>query len=76
MYQAITVKFLPATNTKGARYKARCAAGSITVSMDYALDPAPNAVRACKALQKDLGWADRGFVGGVNFNGEHVFVMI
>jgi len=33
--QAITVKFLPATNTKPSRYKAIAQAGSVTISNDY-----------------------------------------
>lgn len=35
--QAITTKFLPATNYKGSRIKAECDRGSITVSYPYEL---------------------------------------
>lgn len=33
--QAITTKYLPATNTKGARIKASCEAGSVTISYPH-----------------------------------------
>jgi hypothetical protein len=54
--QAIQVKFLAPTNTRGSRYKATCAAGSLTLSSDHALNPSDNARKAAEALRDKLGW--------------------
>lgn len=54
--QAITVKYLGPTNTKGARYKAICAAGAVTVAYDYSLNTQGNVKQAIKALCAKLGW--------------------
>ena len=35
--QSIQTKFLPATESKGSRIKAKCARGSITIPLDYGL---------------------------------------
>ncbi len=76
--QAITVRFLGPTNTLGSRYKASCAAGSITLSSDYALNPEQNAARAAVALCKRLGWTKDYYgdliCGGLE-DGSYVFVM-
>lgn len=55
--QAITTKFLSATNHKGARVKATCQAGSLTVSWDHALNMDENYDAAARALATKLGWA-------------------
>lgn len=54
--QAITIKYLPATNTKGSRYKATAAAGSITLGYDHGLDSEGNVRAVVTALVKKLGW--------------------
>ena len=56
MYQAITTKYLSATNHRGERVKATAQAGSITVSWDYELNTEANHVRAAKALSDKMGW--------------------
>lgn len=71
--QAITVKYLAPTNTKGPRYKARCAAGTIIVNgsdkyTDY------NYRKAAKELCKKLNW-DCDMVGGTAYDGTEVFVL-
>lgn len=77
--QAIQTKFLGPTNHRGARIKAVCDAGSITVAWDYQWGIEENHVRAAMALAAKLEW----FVGdyGVLHNGTlpdgsfcHVFV--
>ena len=35
--QSIQTKYLPATDSKGSRIKAKCARGSITIPLDYGL---------------------------------------
>lgn len=55
--QAIQVKYLSATNTKGSRWKASCYSGSTTVPYNYALDEEGNAMEAGYALLAKLGWS-------------------
>jgi hypothetical protein len=54
--QAIQTKFFGPTNTRGARYKATCEAGSLTLPMDYAINSEDNHVRVASALIAKLGW--------------------
>jgi hypothetical protein len=72
--QAITVKFLGPTNHRGARYRAKCDAGSVTVPQDYALNPYENALEAVRALLGKLEWGGK-WVGG-SLGGEWVFVCV
>jgi hypothetical protein len=61
--QAITVKFLASTCTKGTRYKATAAADSVTLSADYALTPEQNAKLAAQALIAKLSWPGKWAIG-------------
>ena len=54
--QAIITKYLPATETKGSRFKATAEAGSVVVPYDHALDTEGNHIAAAKALCKKMGW--------------------
>lgn len=88
--QAIITKYLGATNTKGARVKASCQRGSITVSWDHAETSEKNHVLAacalvCKFGQEDLvqygtqpagsnPWL-RPFVSGVLLDGSWAHVF-
>ena len=63
MRQAITTKFIGPTNARGARVKAVCEAGSITVNWDYAIGQDGNHDAAAKALAVKLGW-DGAWFGG------------
>ena len=54
--QAIQVKYISATNTKGSRTKAFCYSGSITVPYNYSLDEEDRAMEAGYALIEKLGW--------------------
>ena len=47
---AIVTKYLGPTNTRGARVKATCDAGSVTVAWDYALNEEDNHNAAARAL--------------------------
>jgi hypothetical protein len=73
MRQAITVKFHGPTNTDGARWTARAAAGSRTVGQDYAMGSAANAEAAALALCAKMGWQCE-LIGGQAHDGSYVFV--
>ena len=79
--QAIQTKYLYPTNTRGARIKATCAAGSITIGYPYELyELSGQAVhrKAAEALVSKLGWVDPhygGLLGGQLANGDYAFVF-
>jgi hypothetical protein len=54
--QAITTKYLPATNFRGSRIKATAQAGSVTVPWDDALGVEANHRQAACALMAKFGW--------------------
>ena len=57
--QTITTKYIGPTNHRGARIKASCPAGSITLPFSYSdRDGGHNATFI--ALVKKLGWQDHG----------------
>jgi hypothetical protein len=60
--QAITTKYLGPTNHKGARIKATCQAGSVTIGFPYADD---DHAHACAALLAKLGWTGHWVSGGL-----------
>ena len=77
---AITVKYLPATNTKGARVKASTGGKrgglrrSVTIGYHSEVDPFQ---AAAIALIKKLDWQDKGdwFCGHLDCSNDvHVFV--
>src|SRR5262250_1307976 len=67
--QAITTKYLPATNTRGGRIKATAQAGSITIEWDHRLNLERNHAAAAKALARKLGWTGRWMGGGLPGSG-------
>lgn len=54
--QAIIVKYLGPTDTKGTRIKATCAAGSVTHSRDYSMEVSQQSKLVVEALLDKLGW--------------------
>ncbi len=74
MRQAIQTRFLGPTNSRGARVRATCEAGSVTVAWDHALHIGENHVAAAKALAAKLEW-DGNWQGGSISDG-YCFVMI
>lgn len=74
MYQAIEVKFLPVTNHRGARYKARCQARSVTVTKEYGLKDLDEANRAFTTLVNLMGWGGTWHAGQL-YNGNFVYVL-
>lgn len=75
MTQAISTKFLHASATRGARVKASCWAGEITVPFDHSKSGAAAYAVAAQALVEKLGWAGTYVAGGFA-NGDYVFVNI
>lgn len=74
--KAITVKYLGATNTKGARMKASDEDGNtVTIGRHYDLDIPADAKRAALALVAKMEWKVPPLVGGSTKDG-HVFVMV
>jgi hypothetical protein len=73
MLQAITTKYIGPTNHRGSRIKATCAARSLTVSYDDAMNSTDNHKLAAYKLAETMGWrAD--YRGGVLPDGGYCFV--
>ena len=72
--QAIEIKLLPPTNTKDYRYKATCAAGTITVERDYETSDYHQVVSVVAQLQCKLDWSYPFEVGHLK-NGNYVAVL-
>jgi len=71
--QAITTKYLGATNTLGSRIKATSESGeSLTISYDYSVDNSH--IPAIKALKDKLGWDGKMVVGGTKDGYVAVFI--
>lgn len=74
MTQAIVTRFLPPTNTKGARVKATAKGGSVTLAWDHERDEYGNHTRAVFALVHRLEWNRRQrYASGVLPNGDMVW---
>tara|TARA_R110000787_G_scaffold205422_1_gene315821 strand:- start:226 stop:486 length:261 start_codon:yes stop_codon:yes gene_type:complete len=73
----ITTKFLGPTTYRGARVKAACQAGTVTLSWDYALNQDGNHCTAAIALSKKVDWYKScpNMIGGWTDTG-CVFVFI
>lgn len=61
--QAIETKYLGITDGRGSRIKARCGAGSVTLSYNHGFSNVENHDAAALALVKKLGW-DEGLYPG------------
>jgi hypothetical protein len=76
--QAIHVKYISATNTKGSRIKATASAGSLTISYPHELSGQAVYRKAAEALVKKLGWNASyysGLSGGCLPDGSYCFVF-
>lgn len=62
--QAILTKHLGPTDFRGARVKAWCEAGEITLSWDHALNVDENHTAAAIVLRDSVGWNDRTMYRG------------
>jgi hypothetical protein len=63
--QAIITKYFGPSNVRGARVKAMCDAGSITLSWDHSLDVEKNHHTAALKLCAKLGWEGKLASGGM-----------
>ena len=72
--QAITTKFIPATNTRGSRIKATAAAGSITLHRDFSLSIEDNHAKAAKTLAWKMNWKGDWHMGGLPNEAGYCFV--
>lgn len=77
MRQAISTKFLGPTNSRGARIKATCDAGSKVVKWDYSLNTKQNHEMAAHDLALSLGWLkDSALIGGSLPGAGYAFVLV
>lgn len=74
--QAIETKFFGPTNFKGSRIKAECAAGSVTVGYDHALNLEENHIAAAKALVAKLDWSMKEIHTGCLKSANYCHVLI
>ncbi len=72
--QAIVTKYLGPTNVRGSRIKAKCQAGSVTLSWEYGLNSMNNHLAAAKALATKLGWNYGEWIGAGLPDGSCVYV--
>jgi hypothetical protein len=56
MTQAIITKYISPTATKGARVKANCEAGSVTVAWNHSMTVNENHIWVLSRLVRKLGW--------------------
>lgn len=70
--QAIVTKFLPPTNSRGARIKATAERGSVTVPWDHAQGIPENHRIAAMAALVRWGWSGR-WIGGALPSGGYAF---
>ena len=77
--QSITVQYLPATNHRPTRLKAKCAGGSITVPLDYSIDDRDYLVERTVALAliAKMEWGQQVRITGVgrDYRGDVVFTL-
>jgi hypothetical protein len=75
---AIQTRYFGPTNTRGARIKATCETGSITISYPHELSGMACHALAANALVNKLGWTDSHYgelLGGQLKNNDYVFVF-
>lgn len=73
--QAISTRFIGASNIRGSRVKARAAAGSITLNWDHSLNIEQNHAAAAEAFATKYNWNGNWYQGGLFDNG-YVFVCV
>jgi hypothetical protein len=74
--QAIVTKYLPSTDTKGARIKATAEAGSVTISYPHELSGQAVHRAAAQALADKFNWPCKYLGAALPNNGGHVFVPV
>jgi hypothetical protein len=74
--QAIETKYFGPTNVKGSRIKAECAAGSVTIGYDHAINLEENHIAAARHLIAKLGWDALDLATGCLKSGNYCHVLI
>ena len=74
MEQAIIIKVLGATNTKGTRIKASTKYSSVTMSFDYSAGNEQRIIKAVDELMNKLGRSGEYIIGYLP-NGDYVAVF-
>ena len=74
MKQAIMIKFLGATNTKGTRLKVTSNCGSIIVPLEYGAGHEQRIRKAVDALLNKLDWSGEYIIGQLP-SGDYVAVF-
>ena len=74
--QAIVTKYLAPTCCTGARIKATCDAGSVTIPYPYEFSGAKTHAVAVHALLGKLQWSGEWIAGGMPDGKGYVFVCI
>ena len=74
MKQAIIIKILGSTNTKGTRIKASVKSSSVTVPLDYSAGHEQRIRKAVDALLNKLDWSGEYIIGCLP-NGDYVAVF-
>lgn len=75
--QAIETKILGSTTFRGARIKARAAAGSVTIYYDHGLSSEANHKAAARALASKFDWKHAGMMQGASASSDgYVFILI
>jgi hypothetical protein len=75
LLQAIVTKYIPPTNTRDARVKATCAAGSHTIDWNDNLDIDTNHQIAAYAIRAKFNWNNQ-LIGGTLRDGQRVWTQI
>lgn len=75
-HQAITTKYLAATDRRGSRIKATARAGTVIVPYDSGLSSTRNHAEAAKALAVKLKWPGAWLAGGLPGGMGNVFVLL
>ena len=76
--QSIQTRYISATNTRGSRIKAWCAAGSVTIPYPHEFTGQAVHRKAAEALATKLNWTDPTYgplLGGTLPNGDYCFVF-
>ena len=78
--QAIQTRYMTPTNTKGARIKAQCDAGTLYVAWDHGLSVEQNHQVAAQELIRKLDWTQEAgykgdWVGGCLPDGSYAFCL-
>lgn len=73
-YQAITTRYVGASNVKGSRIIAKAAAGRVIVSYNDSLNSENAHAEAAAKLAAKFGWKGKYYIGGMPDDRGYVFI--